>query len=59
MCLKITYFEDMSCHMTMYFFFQWLHIKTGCVIERINAESAKMKNTLIKEFKTQLCPELS
>ena len=56
---KIICFFDMSCHMTIHLFFQWLHIEIGWVIKGVNSESAKIKNTLIKELKTLSCPELS
>ena len=41
----------MSLHMTMYLFFQGLHIETVWVIQGINSESAKIRNTLIQELK--------
>ena len=45
-CMKNRMFLDMCCHMTVYLFFQWLHIKFGWVIEGIIIlESAKIQNT--------------
>ena len=51
-------FLDMRRSMTTYFFFWWLHIETGWVIEGINSKSTKTKNKLIKKFKTQSCLQL-
>ena len=51
MCMKDQMFlGNMSRHITIYLFIQWLLIKIAWVVEGVNSESAKKQNMLIKIY---------
>ena len=58
-CMKNRMFLDMCCHMTVYLFFQWLHIKFGWVIEGIIIRICQNIKYLPKAPRALSCPKLS